>query len=459
MTVVLTLLMVGLVCGVAYLDPRFGVAAVLIGYAAVPFAARISLLGVHVCTILTIAVACTRLLIPARQLPRRSQTILAAIPKGAAGLMAVFLVGSLGSELVVGTSPGVAISFWLNYIVAPVIIFVMCCDLAERYVSFYRVVALGYIAVVCVQSFIAFLVSRDLLAQPYLDQYSSRFWWRIVEQANRQMGTIDHPLDLGLFIATAIPLLALLRRTWLTYLTLVVLVVGVTLTQSRIGLLGAACGVVFLIVTSALTTTRRIVLALGVVLAYFVMNAVGVFDAVSGRIADDAGSGDARRNAWSVILPDSIRFFPVGEGIQRVKPFVESQYGLGTSPESALLGYLVGFGVVLTLCFFGAFVWVMMKRIVIDRSINPGMASLLIAMVSVQLFSSISSGGTTTAYLLWLCGFFALGYRYSRDDRARNRENSDVKGERPDLTVSWSRERAELVDGKPVNRVSGTVRT
>ena len=410
MTVILTLVMVGLVCAVTYLDPRFGLAAVLIGYAALPFAARVSLLGVHVCTVLTIAVACTRLLIPARHLPPKSRQILGAIPRGAVVLAILFVVGSLCSELMIGTSPGAAMSFWLNFIAAPVLVFVMCCDLSERYGGFYRILALGYVVVACAQSVLAFLVSRDLVTQPFHEQFTRRFWWRIVDEANRQMGTIDHPLDLGLFIATAIPLLALMRRTWLTYLALVVLAIGVTLTQSRIGLLGAAFGIIFLIVKSSATPSRRVILGAGVVGAYFALSAVGAFDAVSGRIADDSGSAEARRNAWGVLLPDAASFFPFGEGIQGVKPYVASEYGLETSPESAFLGYLVGFGLVLALCFFAAVCWTVVDRLRADRSVNPGMASVLIALVSIQLFSSISTGGTISAYIVWICMFFAVAY-------------------------------------------------
>ncbi|AFR47704.1 O-antigen ligase family protein [Gordonia sp. KTR9] len=430
MTVVLTLLLVGIACIVMYLDPRFGVAAVMIGYAVVPFAASISLLGVHVCTVMTFAVAFTRLLIPARHLPPKSGRILASIPKGAAGLVAVFVAGSLLSELITGTSPGTAIPFWLNFIVAPVLIFVMCCDLAERYGTFYRSLALGYVLVACAQSMLALLVSRDLVAQPFLDQYMRRFWWHIVDQANRQMGTIDHPLDLGLYIATAIPLLALMRRTWLTYVALIILVFGVTLTQSRIGLLGAAFGIIFLIVTSSATSGRRVILGSGVVGAYLAFNFFGAFDAVSGRIADDSGSADARRSAWTVLLPDAGSFFPFGEGIQRVKPFVASRYGLETSPESAFLGYLVGFGAVLAVCFFAGVCWIVVDRLLTDRSVNPGMASVLIALVSIQLFSSISTGGTITAYVVWICMFFAVAYPVS------TRTESSPQGARPSFVAT-----------------------
>ncbi|WP_238421086.1 O-antigen ligase family protein [Gordonia sp. 'Campus'] len=324
--------------------------------------------------------------------------------------MATFIVGSLASEFLNGASYGVALSFWLNFILAPVLIFLMCCDLAERYRSFYRLAAMGYIVAACAQSVLAFLISRDWVTQPFLDRYMTRFWWRIVDESNRQMGTIDHPLDLGLFIATAVPLLALLRRTWLTYVALVVLIGGVALTQSRIALLGAAIGVIFLILTSSATIGRRLFLGAGVAGAYVLFDTLGVFNAIFGRIADDSGSADARRNAWTVILPDVSRFFPFGEGIQRVKPFVASQYGLNTSPESAVLGYLVGFGLVLAVCFFGALVWIVISKLVIDRSLNPGMVSALIALVSIQLFSSISTGGTVTAYVVWMSMFFAVAY-------------------------------------------------
>lgn len=397
-------------CGLAYLEPRAGVGLVLIGYATIPFAAHISFAGVHVCTVLALAVACTRLLIPSEDLPPRSRRLLSTIPLGAIALVAVFLVGSVVSEILKASSPGGAIGFWLNFVVAPVLVFVMCCDLAERYENFYRLLASGYIAVAVAQSILAFLVSMDVVRQPYLDDYSKRFWWRIVEESNRQMGTIDHPLDLGLLIASAIPLLALIRRAWVTYFSLVALVAGVLVTQSRIALVGAAVGVVFLILKSSMTTMRRAILAVGVLVSYSVFNALGAFEAISGRIQDDSGSAEARRNAWTVILPDGLRFIPSGVGIQRVKAFVASQYGLETSPESAFLGYLVGFGAVLTICFFAGLLWIVMSRLRADRTVSPGLASFCIVFVSIQLYSSISSGSTATAYILWLCVFFAFAH-------------------------------------------------
>ncbi len=395
-------------CGLAYLEPRAGVGLVLIGYATIPFAAHISFAGVHVCTVLALAVACTRLLIPSEDLPPRSRRLLSTIPLGAIALVAVFLVGSVVSEILKASSPGGAIGFWLNFVVAPVLVFVMCCDLAERYENFYRLLASGYIAVAVAQSVLAFLVSVDVVSQPYLDDYSKRFWWRIVEESNRQMGTIDHPLDLGLLIASAIPLLALIRRTWVTYFSLVALVVGVLVTQSRIALVGAAVGVVFLILKSSITTMRRAILAVGVLVSYSVFNSFGAFEAISGRIQDDSGSAEARRDAWTVILPDGLRFIPSGVGIQRVKGFVASQYGLETSPESAFLGYLVGFGAVLTICFFAGLLWIVLSRLRADRTVSPGLVSFCIVFVSIQLYSSISSGSTATAYILWLCVFFAF---------------------------------------------------
>ncbi|MBM7279493.1 O-antigen ligase domain-containing protein [Gordonia rubripertincta] len=413
------------VCGLAYLEPRLGVGLVLIGYAAIPFAAHISFAGVHVCTVLALAVACTRLLIPSEDLPPRSRRLLSAMPLGAIVLVAVFLLGSVASELLKASSPGGAIAFWLNFIVAPVLIFVMCCDLAERYENFYRLLAFGYIAVAVVQSVLAFLVSVGVVSQPYLDDYSKRFWWRIVEESNRQMGTIDHPLDLGLLIASAIPLLALVRRAWVTYFSLVALVVGVLVTQSRIALAGAALGIIFLILKSSMTAMRRAILAVGVVVSYAVFSSLGLFEAISGRIQDDSGSAEARRNAWTVILPDGFRFIPSGVGIQKIKSFVASQYGLQTSPESAFLGFLVGFGVVLTICFFAGLLWIVFARIRANGTISPGLVSFVVVFVSIQLYSSVSSGSTVAAYILWLCVFFAFAY----DVRYRA-EGSDIVGNR-----------------------------
>lgn len=410
----LTLALLGVVVVItiaSYCDPRFGVAAILLGYAFIPFAVgaiRTGPLSLHVCTLLIAGVATARLLIRPEHLSSKYRNTLKQIPAGAVTLIAIFLLGAAATELIVTTAPATALSFFLNYIISPIVLFMLCCDLGNRYPEFYPQVARGFVAVACAQSALSFLIARGIVPQPFLGRFERRFWWPVIHDAGRQLGTTDHPLNLALMIAAAVPMVVIMRRFWVQIGALLLLFTGVALTQSRIGLLAAAAGVLYLVFVSSKTWTKRVVTTFAIVIGYFILNYVGMFAGVSGRISNDYGSTEARNNAMSSLLPRWEEFFPFGIGIENAKSYMATHLGMQTSPESAFLGYAMGFGIPLAVVFFGAMLWIAGSRIRRTHGVNPGVASMLIVLVAVQFYSSITVGMSSAAIILAVSTFLAI---------------------------------------------------
>ena len=412
--VIVAIAAVVIVAVLSYVEPRIGLAAILLGYAFLPFvvgAVRVGPISLHVCTMMTLTMLAVWTVVPARHMPSSKPELFPFIPAGTMLVLAVFVAGVAVTELVVTKTPATALSFFLNYIVAPIGLFVLCCDAASRYDGFSRVVALGVVAVACVQSLLALMISLGLLQQPFESRYQRQFWWGVISRADRQLGITDHPLNLALLIAAAIPLVAIIRRGWVQVLAVVIMFAGVALTQSRIGLVAAVVGLLYLVLVGSGSGRRRLTTGIGVVIGFAVLTYFDVFGRIVERIGNDNGSSEVRNDAWENLVPMWRKFFPFGIGIDNLKPFMKSHFGSNSSPESALLGYAVGFGIPLALLFFGVLLWLAINRIRHDRTINPAVASLLIVLVAIQFFSSITTGISSTSIILWLCTFLAVTYR------------------------------------------------
>lgn len=393
------------------LDLRLGVAMALLGYAFIPFAAEMVRIGpilLHPSAIVVFVVTVVNILRSPYETGLRRPTLPEGVPHGAVILLALSVTGMVINELTMSAVLGQSAAYILNQVVAPIALLGTCCSITLRHPSFYRRIVLGFAAVAVIQSILVLLISRGLISQPFEDELTRNYWWSLISRSDRQMGTTDHPLNLALLIAAAVPLLALVERTWLRATAFLLLLGGVALTQSRIGILAVVAGALYLVMRGAGAQRTKFPTIVGVAVASIALYQYGLFQPVLERLSDDSGSSAIRINSWQLLIPRWDRFFGHGEGISSIKPYMTTLVGFESTPESAFLGYVLAYGLIITLMFFGSLIWLAISQIRRCRAITPGSFALLVTLCMVQFFSSITNLTTSTAIILWLTVYLSV---------------------------------------------------
>ena len=146
----------------------------------------------------------------------------------------------------------------------------------------------------------------------YTPQMSTYAWYRTNV---RQLGTLDHPLTLSLLLVICIPLAVNLNRAAVQIPVVFLLITGVLLTQSRIGLVLAVIGLAFLLLRKRASSGTRIAavaaLAFGAVL--FVQSDLAA--GVALRLENDNGSANARALAVNFFFENIRNYILSGGGI------------------------------------------------------------------------------------------------------------------------------------------------
>ena len=153
------------------------------------------------------------------------------------------------------------------------------------------------------------------------------------------MGTLDHPLLLGVLLAVSIPLLASVRRGWILSPLLLLMLAGLVVTQSRVALSLGAAGVLYVLASrrsKSSTVTVAMVVTGAAVYAY----QAGYFDALSQRVADDTGSAAARGYAWAYFSNHVTEYLWLGNGMGSSYN-VSGSVGLGTSFENSFVMFAI----------------------------------------------------------------------------------------------------------------------
>jgi hypothetical protein len=230
----------------------------------------------------------------------------------------------------------------------------------------------------------------------FAPDYASQPWFRYI--AGRSMGTLDHPLVLGLLLALAIPLLTSVRRPWVLPPALVLLAAGLVTTQSRVGLILGGIGAAYVLATRR---SRGAALSAAVLLLATGLYAqqAGYFYAVSDRIADDTGSAAARGFAWSYFLEHLADFSWLGAGMG-ASYNVADRAGLGTSFENSFVMYAIDLGLIPALMYFGAMVACLVTAVRnrVDGGLPVAAAAAFIAPLT---FSALSSRAVASC-LVWV---------------------------------------------------------
>lgn len=247
-------------------------------------------------------------------------------------------------------------------------------------------------------------LAQTLLARPlvYEAQYA-RFYWFSADRFSRALGTLDSALDLALLLVVAIPLANYIRRPLLRVLCVAIMLGGVFATQSRLGVLLAVIGVLY-VALSGETARIRIATAIGLLVASVALALSRFGQDFMSRAQNAGGSTMRRSEATQYILDNIFNNFLIGKGLN-------SSYGLrsggtlGSSLENGFAMYAYDFGwvaAVLLLAFLGAAFSSCLLRA--DWSPALSMIILIIMVAGYSSFMTQSASGAIMFFVVALIG-------------------------------------------------------
>lgn len=323
----------------------------------------------------------------------------------------------------VTSSAGGGMVLLADQIVVPVLFFLVLLSEAAGgggLVAMLRTVLLALVALACVVAIAQWLMNSVLF---YESGYSTQYWFD--RDQGRWMATLDQPLALSLFICLAAPLLAGVKRRWLQLLLLALMVVGILITQSRVGLVALAVTVVATLLFAAWRPWVKATMLLVMAGAAGGIMASPLVAGVAARVADDTGSAQARGLAFDYFLSRWSDYAVAGEGIG-ASYRLAVQAGLETSFENPAVMYGVDFGLLFALLYFGSMVLLVLGAILTTgpRSGYPGLALAgIMAVVIPQTYSSLATR-SAAAILVWT----VLAMVVIAAEEARNRARQERAG-------------------------------
>ncbi|WP_461666680.1 O-antigen ligase family protein [Gordonia sputi] len=335
------------------------------------------------------------------RVPRERSSL---VPIGLLAGPAAFVVLAFGSVL--GNGHPSDVLLLMVQVALPFALFIICLHLSSIDIRVGVRAAITFVIVAVCQASIAVLVSAGALVQPFSDKYAENSWWDSMYSTGRMVGISSHPLDLGLMLSCALPLLSVLPRATDRLCGFLVLCVGIVLTQSRAAIAAMiVCSIYFLIV-GCRSHSERIGLVCGAVGGVSVLAATGRIEAVSERLSNDSGSAVSRGNSFSYVYEHISDYYVYGVGMVESKAVLVFG-GMPTSAESAVLCYVVGYGVFLTVVYFGSICSLIAYSAFRYAKLTAGIASSIVAVVLVQFYSSVSTTGQSPV-VLWLAVAFAV---------------------------------------------------
>lgn len=291
---------------------------------------------------------------------------------------------------------GQGINVLVDQVLAPLMLFWVVLASAPRDPAgllLLRNTVIGAVSLQCLLAIVESIQDDFLL---YGEDYAGISWFD-PERFTRWPGTTDHPLVLALAIGVAAPLTVGLRSSALRVTLLVLQVVGVLITQSRVGLFVMVLVVVYLFLRGRMSPVGRIVTAVGAAAGIYALASSALASGVLDRIDDDGGSAAGRADAYGYVLSNLESFWFTGHGLGSHYDVARTA-GLGTSFESSFLMYAVDFGVLAALAYFGALLGVTLAHA--SRTVLLGAPVAALAGLSMaQVFSAFAYSNLTGAFV------------------------------------------------------------
>lgn len=352
-------------------------------------------LSLHAATWLVLSVVAARMLHD----PRSIQEVLARQFFLFLAVALAVVAAVLASVL---SNAGGGMVLLVDQVVAPVLFFlVLLADAArgEGLVAMLRTVLLALAAVACFMAIGQFLMQNVLL---YETGFRTQYWFNREQEQGRWMATLDQPLALSLFICLAAPLLAGLKRRWLQLLLLALMVVGILVTQSRVGLVAVAVTVLMTVLFAKWRTRAKAAMLVLMASAAGALMVSPLVAGVAARVADDTGSAAARGLALDYFLAHWSGYALSGEGVGSSYRLAV-QAGLKTSFENPLVMYAIDIGLVFTLLYFGSMAALVLAAALTARPgiEHPGLllAGLMVIVIP-QTYSSLATR-SAVGILVW----------------------------------------------------------
>ncbi len=348
-------------------------------------------LSLHPATWLALAAIVVQLLAApaavARVVGRRIYLFLTLAVVVAAGALATVLGGGSGG-----------LALLVDQVVGPVLLFLLVAVALDSAPALLRTLRTTLIALAGFESALVMVQLATGRLLVFESAHAAQRWFTR-SGFDRWMGTLDHPLALALLLAVVTPLVLGIRRTWLQLVLLAAMGAAVLVTQSRVGAVAIAAGIVYVVVRgrAGLGTKTLVLVTLGGTGALLATSALG--QGLQSRIGNDTGSAGARRDALAFFGETWSQHLVVGGGFTSSYRLA-AVAGLSTSLENSLLMYAVDIGLVFAVLYFGAQAVIVMRGA--GRPSLPGMT--LCATLAVLLPNTYSALATGSAVgpLLWL---------------------------------------------------------
>lgn len=311
-------------------------------------------------------------------------------------LTQIFVVAAAVVMTMMGSrSPGLVII--VDQILVPVVMF-WIASAAFRLDADNRLTVrnwvIGLAAVQSAISLIQWIAGSVLIYGP---QFRTNYWF--TPAWIRWMGTTDHPLVLSMLLCAAVPLVAGLRRPLTQIGLLAVMSAATLITQSRTAAALVPVAVLYVMIRSRAKPGAKVAMGAAIVVGATALLASPLTSGITARLNDDTGSARGRKLALDFFLGHWQQFLYRGDGIT-TSYLVARLGGLSTSLESAFLMYAVGVGIVVSVCYFGS-----QLALIIATARMPHLRGALLASMMVlvipQTFSSLGVD-TVCGPLLWV---------------------------------------------------------
>jgi O-Antigen ligase len=304
-------------------------------------------------------------------------------------VLAAFLASRTSQE-------GGGMVLMVDQILAPVLFFLLLLSAAIKdpdLVTALRTMFLTLVAITCVIALVQWLSHSVLF---YEEGFLTQYWFN--PETDRWMGTLDQPLALSLAICVAAPLVAGLKHNSLQALLLLLMITGVLVTQSRVGLFVVGFSVVAVVLFAKRRVWVKIAfLAVLGVATWFIVQSPLVAG-VAQRLEDDTGSAEARARALEYFVAHWSDYFIAGQGIG-ASYRVAVQGGLQTSFENPLVMYSIDFGIVFAVLYFSVMAYLVLKHAPRHHFRGLTLAGLL-AVAVPQTYSSLATR-SAAAIIIW----------------------------------------------------------
>jgi hypothetical protein len=357
-------------------------------------------LDIHPASVLVAAVTAVAFL-------SRPRTMLAQLAAHPFATVAVgfFLAVVAATYVLVG---GEGSTILVDQVLAPVLLFWTAVAFGRadlRAAALLRATIIGAVSLQCLLAVVEWITSDFVAYGPDYGAVSRLD----LDGVTRWPGTTDHPLVLALAIGLAAPLTVGLRSAALRFSLLSLQVVGMLITQSRVGLAVMVLVVIYVLLRGRMSPVARIVTAGGVAVGVFASASSPLVSGVLDRIGDDGGSAAARGDAYLEFLGNLEQFWFTGAGLG-ANYEVASELGLGTSFESSFLMYTVDFGLLATLVYLGAMAGLAVAHAARNAVLGASVGALA-GVGMAQTFSALAYSNLSGAFIWASIALVVIGGR------------------------------------------------